>query len=74
MYETKNSITLSIIVERHTLIIIYRMLNNEIKIEGNTKLYFNLRVYIRDCRILLYMKVFMDSVLGRVDRILNMFS
>lgn len=60
----------------YTVIIIYEIMNNEIKLEGNAKLYFNLicMSILAIAGYYLYMKFFMSSTTNDIKNILDMFS
>ena len=59
----------------YTVLITYELINNEIQLEGNTKLYFNLicMSILAIAGYYLYMKFMMGSVSSSVNNILDMF-
>lgn len=60
----------------YTVIIIYEIINNEIKLEGNAKLYFNLicMSILAIAGYYLYMKLLMGSATSGIENILDMFN
>jgi len=68
-------VVITIIGIVYTVIIIYEIMNNEILLEGNAKIYFNL-ICLSILFIALYylcMKIMMGSVTNGVDNILNQY-
>ena len=76
MIYTPLGIGVTIVGGVYTIIIIYEIINNEIKLEGNAKLYFNLicMSILAIAGYYLYMKFMMGSATNDIKNILDMFS
>ena len=59
----------------YSIIILYELMNNEIQLEGDIKIYFNLVCFgiLAVSGYYLYMELFMSSVAGDLEDIFNLF-
>jgi hypothetical protein len=59
----------------YTIVLIYEGMNNEVLVEGNAKYYFNLVCLsiLGIAAYYLYMKLFMSSISGGLEDIMDLF-
>lgn len=69
------SIVFMVVGGAYSLIILYELMNNELKLEGDAKIYFNLVCLgiLAVAGYYAYMKLFMSSVTGGLDDLLDLF-
>ncbi len=69
------SIVFMVVGAVYTLVILYELMNSELKLEGDAKIYFNLICFgiLAVAGYYAYMKLFMSSVTGGLENILDMF-
>ncbi len=69
------SIVFMVVGAVYTLIILYELMNSELKLEKDAKIYFNLICFgiLAVAGYYAYMKLFMSSVAGGLDNIMDMF-
>ena len=72
---TKLAMPITLIGAIYTVVLVYEGMNNEVLVEGNAKYYFNLVCLsiLGIAAYYLYMKLFMSSISGGLEDIMDLF-